>query len=74
MKKKKPIKLDLEKIEIDVLTNATLSSVQGGYATQPGLATCYAGCGGGTFSCTCFVQCGSPTDTCYTDPETCMFC
>jgi len=32
--KKAAIKLDLEKIEIDVLSDAMLNSLQGGYLTQ----------------------------------------
>jgi hypothetical protein len=33
--KKSAIKLDLEKIEIDVLSDSMLNGLQGGYQTQP---------------------------------------
>jgi hypothetical protein len=38
--KKAAVKLNLEKIEIDVLSNSMLNGIQGGYQTQPGLPTC----------------------------------
>jgi hypothetical protein len=53
--KKAAIKLDLEKIEIDVLSDSMLNGLQGGYHTQPGNSSCiygncnsYAGC---SFGC-----------------------
>jgi hypothetical protein len=38
--KKAAVKLNLEKIEIDVLSNSMLNGIQGGYQTQPTLPTC----------------------------------
>jgi hypothetical protein len=55
--KKNSIKLDLEKIDIDVLTNSMLSSLQGGYQSQNvGGNTCcisVSACTVGPQSCTC---------------------
>jgi hypothetical protein len=49
--KKKAIKLDLEKIEIDILTISMINGLQGGYQTQPIATNC--GCPSNlcTFDC-----------------------
>jgi hypothetical protein len=47
--RKAPIKLDLEKIEIDVLSDSMLNGLQGGY----GPSETIIGCGGGTTRTEC---------------------
>ncbi|TAL65343.1 MAG: hypothetical protein EPN88_09715 [Bacteroidetes bacterium] len=58
--KKAAIKLDLEKIEIDVLSDSMLNGLQGGYLTQPGNNSCIDGI------CNTEVNCsfGCPTQLC----------
>lgn len=60
--KKASVKLDLGKIEIDLLSDAMLNGLQGGYATQPGPGTV---CTGGTCGCT------GQTCVCLTDNQWC---
>ncbi len=56
--KKKAIKLDLEKIEIDELSNSMLKSIQGGYDTiLPCIPTASQTCGCGFTFATCYHLC-----------------
>ena len=66
--KKTAVKLDLEKIEIDFLSDSMLNGLQGGYNTQPGPFTVCSNPCGGTNTCTCLSvvnYCtGNPGGTC----------
>ena len=57
--KKKSIKLDLEKIEIDELSKSMLNGIQGGYVTQPPCNPTVGTCG---THCACQSDIGWCTD------------
>jgi hypothetical protein len=66
--KRNPIKLDLDRIEIDVLSDSMQNGLQGGYQTQPGHASCMDGNCNTSSGCT--FGCPTQAYTC-TDPYVC---
>ena len=70
--KKAPVRLDLEKIEIDTLTSSTLKSIQGGYNTQ---STCQCGTGLCTYAGpTCVTGCATQLTFCDPHGTICRGC